>query len=89
MLLAYDQILNRLRVVRPDILEGLEERGGKSFGQGGGEYYRPDSAIAHCLQDWPECVDVQYLFGRDLQIGEIRATNDTMGIYRWIGDKES
>ena len=81
----YDQILNRLREVSPDILEGLEKRDGKSYGQGGGEYYGPDSAIAHCLRDWPDCVDVQYLSGRDLQIAEIKADNDAMAIYRWIG----
>ena len=87
--LLYDQILNRLREERPDILEGLEERGDKGYGRGGGEYYGPDSAIAHCLRDWPECVDVQYLFGQDLRVGNIRATDDTVGIYLWIGETES
>jgi hypothetical protein len=83
--LLCDQILNRLRQRYPEILEGLEEREGKSYGKGGGEYYRPGSAIAHCLRDWPECVDVQYLSGRDLQIGNTRATDEAMAIYRWIG----
>jgi hypothetical protein len=82
----YGQILNRLREVRPDILEGLEERGDKGYGRGGGEYYGPNSAIAHCLQDWPECVDVQYLSGRGLQIADIEVDNDAMAIYRWIGE---
>jgi hypothetical protein len=79
------QIINRLRERNPEILEVLEKKYSTSYGRGGGDYYRPDSAIAHCLQDWPECVDVQYLFGRDLQIGNIRATDDLMAIYRWIG----
>jgi hypothetical protein len=82
------QILNRLREVCPEILEGLEKRGGRGYGEGGGDYYRPDSAIAHCLRDWPECVDVQYLLGRDLQVGETRATDEAMAIYRWIGRTE-
>jgi hypothetical protein len=30
-------------------------------------------------------VDVQYLSGRDLQIADIKADNDAMAIYRWIG----
>jgi hypothetical protein len=81
----YDQILNRLREVRPDILEGLVERGDKGYGRGGGEYYGPDSAIAHCLRDWPGCVDVQYLSGRDLQVADIKVDKDAMAIYRWIG----
>ncbi len=81
----YNQVLNRLREVRPDILDGLEEIGSKGYGRGGGEYYRPDSAIAHCLQDWPECVDVQYLSGLDLQIADIKVDNDAIAIYRWIG----
>ncbi len=80
-----DQILNRLREVCPEILEGLEKRDGRGYGEGGGEYYRPDSVIAHCLQDWPECVDVQYLLGRNLQISDTRATDEAMVIYRWIG----
>ena len=79
------QILNRLRELHPEILDGLEARYGTGYGRDGGAPYRPDSAIAQSLSDWPECVDVQYLFGRDLQIGTIRATADTMGIYRWIG----
>ena len=81
----YDQILNRLREERPDILDGLEERGNKSYGRGGGEYYRPDSAISYCLTDWPECVDVQYLSGRDLQIADQKVENEAITIYRWIG----
>jgi len=83
------QILNRLRERNPEILERLEQKYGMGYGRGGGDYYRPDSAIAHCLQDWPEGVDVQYLFGQDLRVGNIRATDDTMGIYRWIGETES
>jgi hypothetical protein len=78
------QILNRLRELHPEILEELEKRYGTGYGQGGGAPYRPDSAIAHCLRDWPECVDVQCLFGRDLQIGDIRASDDVMVVYRWI-----
>jgi len=78
------QVLNRLRELHPEILDRLEETYGTGYGRGGGAPYRPDSAIAQCLSDWPECVDVQYLFGRDLQIGDIIATDDTMGIYRWI-----
>jgi hypothetical protein len=80
----YDQILNRLREVRPEILEGLEERDDKGYGRGGGEYYGPDNAITHCLQDWPDHVDVQYLSGRDLLIGDIKASDEAMAIYRWI-----
>jgi hypothetical protein len=83
------QVLNRLRERHPDVLEVLEERYGTGYGEGGGWPYRPDSAIAQCLADWPECVDVQYLFGRDLQIGDIRASDDAMGIYRWIGQTDS
>lgn len=79
------QIMNRLRELQPEVLDGLEGRYGSGYGIGGGAYYRPDNAIAQCLADWPECVDVQYVFGRDLQIGNIRASNDAMGIYRWIG----
>ena len=79
------QIVNRLREQNPEILEGLEKKYGTGYGRGGGDYYRPDSAIAHCLQDWPECVDVQYLFGRDLQIGDIRVPDETVAVYRWIG----
>jgi len=81
----YDQILNRVRQVRPDIVEGLEQRKDKSYGQGGGEYYGPRSAIAHCLRDWPECVDIQYLSGRNLKISEIKVHDEAMAIYRWIG----
>jgi hypothetical protein len=81
----YDQILNRLRQVRPDIVEGLERRKDKSYGQGGGEYYGPQSAIAHCLRDWPECVDIQYLSGRDLKVAEIKVDDEAMAIFRWIG----
>jgi len=79
------QIVNRLRERNPEILEVLEEKYSTSYGRGGGDYYRPGSAIAHCLQDWPECVDVQYLFGRDLQIGDIRVPDETVAVYRWIG----
>ncbi len=78
------QIVNQLRERNPEILEGLEKKYSTSYGRGGGDYYSTSSAIAHCLQDWPECVDVQYLFGRDLRIGNIKATDDLMGIYRWI-----
>ena len=79
----YDQILNRLRQVRPDILEEMEKMGSKGYGRGGGEYYRPDNAIAHCLHDWPECVDIQYLSGQDLQIGSIKVSEKAITIYRW------
>ena len=81
----YGQILNRLRESHPDILKGLEERGDKGYGRGGGEYYGPESAIVHCLRDWPECVDMQYLSGRGLQIADTRTDNDAMAIYRWTG----
>ena len=79
------QILRRLEEVHPDVLERLREKYGTGHGQGGGAYYRPDSAIANCLSDWRECVDVQYLLGRNLQVGNARATDDLMGIYRWTG----
>jgi len=78
------QILIRLREKHPGILDGLEKRYGTGYGQGGGSPYRPDSAIAQCLGDWPECVDVKYLYGWKLQIGDIKATDVIMGIYRWI-----
>lgn len=79
------QILNRLRERHPDILESLENQyPGQGYGQGGGAHYRPDNAIAQCLTDWRECVDLKYLRGDDLQIGNIRATDEGMGIYRWI-----
>lgn len=81
------QILTRLRELHPEILEDLERRYGTGYGKGGGAHYRPDSAIANCLQDWPESVDVQYLLGRQLQVGHIRASDDPMGIYRWRGEQ--
>jgi len=76
------QILNRLRERNPEILEDLERTYGTGYGRGGGSPYRPDSAIAHCPQDWPEFVEVRYLLGRDLRIGYIMASDDVMGIYR-------
>jgi len=79
------QILNRLRERNPEILEVLEEKYSTAYGRGGGDYYSTDSAIEHCLQDWPECVEVQYLLGRDLQIGDARASEEATAIYRWIG----
>jgi len=82
--LAY-RILNRLRVLFPEVLRDLEEQYGTGYGVGGGHPYRPDSAIAHCLIDWPECVETRMLRGNSLRIGEITATDERMGIYRWIG----
>ena len=79
------QILKRLRELYPEIVEGLEERCETGYSRGGGTFYRPDNAIAHCLQDWPECVDVQYLFGRDIQVGDIRVPDEAVAVYRWIG----
>jgi hypothetical protein len=79
------QILNRLRELRPEIVEGLEKRDATGYSRGGGTFYRPDNAIAHCLSDWPECVDVQYLFGQDVQVGGTRATDEAIAVYRWIG----
>ena len=79
------QIVKRLREQNPEILEVLEEKYSTSYGRGGGEYYSTDSAIAHCLQDWPECVEVQYLLGRDLQICDVKAGDEAITIYRWIG----
>lgn len=81
--LAY-QILNRLRVRFPDVLNQLESQYGKGYGEGGGHNFRPDTAIALCLRDWPECVETRMLRGNDLCIGDIRATDSQMGIYRWI-----
>jgi len=82
--LAY-QILERLRIRFPEVLRGLENRYGKGYGVGGGHPFRPDSAIAFCLIDWPECVETRMLRGNGLRIGEIIATDDRMGIYHWIG----
>jgi hypothetical protein len=82
--LAY-QILNRLRERFPEILQRLEEQYGTGYGVGGGHPFRPDNAIAFCLADWPECIDTQFLRGNDLNIGNIIATGNQMGIYRWIG----
>ena len=79
------QIVALLRERNPEILEVLEKKFATSYSQGGGDYYSTDSAIAHCLQDWPECVDVQYLLGRDLQIGDVKANDEAITIYRWIG----
>jgi hypothetical protein len=76
------QIVALLRERNPEILEVLEKKFATSYGQGGGDYYSTDSAIAHCLQDWPECVDVQYLLGRDLQIGDVKANDEVITIYR-------
>lgn len=85
--LAY-QILNHLRNRFPDVLKQLEARYGTGYGEGGGHQYRPDSAIAACLVDWPECVNTRMLRGNDLYVGDIKATGTTMGIYRWIGPTE-
>jgi len=82
--LAY-QILNRLRERFPEVLRRLEDQYGTGYGEGGGCNFRPDSAIALCLVDWPECVDTRMLRGNDLYIGDIKATDSQMGIYRWIG----
>ncbi len=79
------QIVEMLRERNPEILEVLEKKFATSYGRGGGDYYRSDIAIAHCLQDWPECVEVQYLLGRDLQIGDVKASEEAITIYRWIG----
>ena len=79
------QIVKLLRERNPEILEVLEGKYSTSYGRGGGEYYSTDSAIAHCLQDWPERVEVQYLLGRDLQIGDVKAGDEAITIYRWIG----
>jgi len=79
------QILNRLRELRPEIIEGLEKTDATGYSRGGGTYYRPDNAIAHCLCDWPECVDVQYLFGQDVQVGGVKAADEAIAVYRWIG----
>jgi hypothetical protein len=79
------QIVEVLRERNPEILEVLEKKFSMSYGRGGGDYYRTDSAIGHCLQDWPECVDVQYLLGRDVQIGNVKARDEAITIYRWIG----
>jgi hypothetical protein len=81
--LAY-QILNRMRKRFPEVLQQLEEQYGTGYGVGGGHNFRPDSAIALCLRNWPECVHTLMLRGNDLRIGDIRATDDQMGIYRWI-----
>jgi len=78
------QILHRLGDRYPDVLRALEDEYGSGYGRGGGAHYRPDSAIAACLQDWPEHIDVQYLLGRNLQIANIVATGERMGIYRWV-----
>ena len=79
------QILRRLGDRNPDVLQNLENQYGSGYGRGGGAHYRPDSAISQCLQDWAECVDVQYLSGKNLQIANIEASGERMGIYRWIG----
>ncbi|UCC22539.1 MAG: hypothetical protein JSW23_00230 [Planctomycetota bacterium] len=79
------QIVEVLRERNPEILGVLEKKFATSYGRGGGDYYSTDSAIAHCLQDWPECVDVQYLLGRELQIGDVKASDEVIAIYRWIG----
>ena len=78
------QILNRLRELRPEIIEGLEKTDATGYSRGGGTYYRPDNAIAHCLCDWPECVDVQYLFGQDVQVGGVKTSDEAIAVYRWI-----
>ena len=82
--LAY-QVLNRLREGFPEVLRQLEAQYGTGYGEGGGHNFRPDSAIALCFVDWPECVETRMLRGNDLRIGDIRATDSQMGIYRWIG----
>ena len=79
------QILNRLRELAPEVLEQLEGLYGTGYGQGGGAHFRPDSAIAQCLVDWRECVDVQRLLGKDLSVGDIHASYYWMSIYRWTG----
>jgi len=79
------QILRKLRERHPNVLQDLESQYGSGYGRGGGAHYRPDSAIAACLQDWSEHIDVQYLSGKNLQIADIEASGERMGIYRWIG----
>lgn len=80
------QILLRLGERSPEVLQDLENQYGSGYGRGGGAHYRPDNAIAACLQDWPEHIDVQYLSGKNLRIANIEASGERMGIYRWIGD---
>jgi hypothetical protein len=82
--LAY-QILNRMRQRFPNELHQLEGQYGTGYGEGGGHNYRPDSAIALCLCDWPENVETRMIRGNDLSVGNIRASGNQMGIYRWIG----
>ena len=77
------QILNRLREVNQASLDTLEQEYGTGYGLGGGAHFRPDSAIAACLLDWPEHVEVRYLRGKDLSIGDIQGTGERMGLYRW------
>ena len=85
MLLAVlSNFTKRLGEGNPDVLRALENDYGTGYGKGGGAPYRPDSAIAACLQDWPEHVEVQYLLGRDRHIADIEATDGRMEIYRWI-----
>ena len=79
------QIVKLLRERNPEILEVLEGKYSTSYGRGGGDYYQTDIAVAHCLQDWPERVEVQYILGRDLQIGDVKASDEAITIYRWIG----
>lgn len=57
----------------------------KGYGAGGGHNYRADSAIALCLSNWPECVHTSMLRGNGLQVENIKASGEQMGIYRWIG----
>ena len=82
------QILDRLRVRFPEVLAELEARYGTGYGQGGGHPFRPDSAIAFCLIDWPANVETRMLRGDNLRIGNIAATDSQMGVYRWIGPIE-